>query len=120
MDQRIESIRSKNTFLSSECTNKDVFARRLKSLLSNTKSRPINIDHIIIIYSYVYHHRHYLFELNWTNCIRNLINQSDMFIICINKFNDPQYKEIVTMAIDILHQTKLILISYVESRVHLF
>ncbi len=120
MDQRIKSIQNKITYLSSECTNKHVFARRLKSLLSNTNSRPISIDNIIIIYSYVYNHRYYLFELNWTNCIHNLIDHSDIFINQFKEHNDPHYKEIVTMAIDILHQTKLILISYLESRVHLF
>ncbi len=113
MDQRIERIQSKIDQLSIECTDKHVFARQLPILLNDTHLRNIRVDEVLIIYSYIYNHREYLFELNWTKGIRNLIDKSTFFINRIKEMNkmDP----LIQLTLDRLHQARDALLSHLDS-----
>ncbi len=76
-DQKIDSIIKRIDDLSLECTNKDEFILQLKSILSNDEYiYDTSEESLIFIYSYIYKHRKYLFELNYIDMLQIIINES--------------------------------------------
>ncbi len=117
MEQRVAYIQHEIIRLSSESTNKQIFVNTFNSLLTN---KLYNIDKVIIFYYYLYNQRHYLFELNWTDCIQKLIDKSTCMLDKLRDANETSCpKQIINIASYIISQTRELLVNYMNSIVQL-